>query len=239
MFYFVSKLRKLKMAKQFHQYSNPSLAVDIVVFGYHQQQLSVLLLNRKEEPFKDYWTLPGGFVQMEETLQQVCNRILQTKIGLGNIFLEQLYSFDEIGRDPRGRVVSISYYALINPYKFEIVVGNMANDVKWFPIEKLPKLGFDHKKIFKLAIERLKAKILYNPIGFELLDDTFTMTELHELYECILNTTIDRRNFRRKILDSEYIVATGTKREGLKNRHPDLYKFNKQLQQNNFQLNIQ
>jgi 8-oxo-dGTP diphosphatase len=226
------------MTKQFHQYQNPSLAVDIVVFGYHENQLSVLLLNRKEEPFKDCWTLPGGFVQMKETLQQVCSRILKTKIGLENLFLEQLYSFDAIDRDPRGRVVSVSYYALINPHKFEIVVGNMANDVKWFPIHKLPKLGFDHKQIFKLAEQRLKAKILYNPIGFELLDDTFTMTELHELYECILGLEIDRRNFRRKIIDSEYIVPTGQKREGLKNRHPDLYKFNKQLKQNNFQLNI-
>lgn len=226
------------MPKQFHQYKNPSLAVDIAVFGYHQKQLSVLLLNRKEEPFKDSWTLPGGFVQMEETLTAVCNRILKTKIGLENLFLEQLYSFDAIDRDPRGRVVSITYYALINPTKFEIVVGNMANDVKWFPVNKIPKLGFDHKAIFKLAMQRLKAKILYNPIGFELLDETFTMPELHELYECILGIEIDRRNFRRKIIDSEYIVATGLKREGLKNRHPDLYKFNKQLKQNNFQLNI-
>jgi 8-oxo-dGTP diphosphatase len=226
------------MTKAFHQYNNPSLAVDIVVFGYHQKQLSVLLLNRKEEPFKNCWTLPGAFLQMEETLLQVCSRVLQTKIGIQNLFLEQLYSFDDIGRDPRGRVISISYYALINPEKFEIVAGHMANDVKWFPIITLPLLGFDHSKVFGLALQRLKAKILYHPIGFELLDDTFTMTELHELYECILGIEIDRRNFRRKILDSEYIVATGAKREGLKNRHPDLYKFNKQLKQHNFQLNI-
>lgn len=226
------------MTKQFHQYQNPSLAVDIVLFGYYQKKLSVLLLNRKEEPFKDQWTLPGGFVQMDETLLQVCARIMKTKIGLDKLFLEQLYSFDEIGRDPRGRVVSVSYFGLINPHKFEVVAGNMANDVKWFPVKKLPGLGFDHKKIFKLAMERLKAKILYNPIGFELLDETFTMTELHELYECILGLEIDRRNFSRKILDSEYIVATGTKREGLKNRHPDLYRFNQNLKQNNFQLNI-
>jgi len=226
------------MTKQFHQYQNPSLAVDIALFGYHQNELSVLLLNRNEDPFKNYWTLPGGFVQMEETLLEVCERIMKTKIGLDKLFLEQLYSFDDPGRDPRGRVVSISHFGLINPHKFEIVAGNMANDVKWFSVNKLPKLGFDHKKIFTLAMQRLKAKILYNPIGFELLDEVFTMTELHELYECILGTKIDRRNFSRKILDSKYIVATGAKREGLKNRHPDLYRFNKDLKQNNFQLNI-
>lgn len=226
------------MAKQFNSYKNPSLAVDLVVFGYHDQQLSVLLLNRKEEPFKDGWTLPGGFLQMEETLLEVCARILKTKIGFDKLYLEQLYSFDDPGRDPRGRVISVAHYALINPHQLEIVAGSMANDVKWFPVGKVPKLGFDHKRIFSQALQRLKSKILYDPVGFELLNDTFTMTELHELYETILGVEIDRRNFRRKILDSEYIIATGTKREGLKNRHPDLYRFNKHLKQNNFQLNI-
>lgn len=226
------------MTKQFHSYKNPSLAVDLIVFGYHDQQLSVLLLNRKEEPFKDGWTLPGGFVQMEERFSETSSRILKTKLGIDNLYLEQLYSFDDPARDPRGRVIAVAHFALINPKQFEIVAGHMANDVKWFSVNKVPKLGFDHKLIFQKALERLKSKILYYPVGFELLDETFTMTELHELYECILGVEIDRRNFRRKILDSEYIVSTGTKREGLKNRHPDLYKFNKNLKQNNFQLNI-
>ncbi|PSK94310.1 NUDIX hydrolase [Taibaiella chishuiensis] len=226
------------MSKAFHSYKNPSLAVDLVVFGYHDRKLSVLLLNRKEEPFKNSWTLPGGFLQIEECLLQVCNRIMKTKTGLENIYLEQLYSFDEPGRDPRGRVISVAHYALVNPQRFEVVAGNMANDVQWFPVDTVPQLGFDHDQIFGQALQRLKSKILYYPVGFELLDETFTMTELHELYECILGISIDRRNFRRKILDSEYIIATGTKREGLKNRHPDLYRFNKQLKQNNFQLHI-
>lgn len=226
------------MKKQFDQYQNPAIAIDLVVFGYHEQELSVLLLNRNEEPFKDYWTLPGAFVQMEELFAQTCSRILETKLGMKNIYLEQLYSFDDPARDPRGRVLSVAHFALINPEQFEIAAGNMANDVKWFPVKKIPKLGFDHKLIFQKAIERLKSKIMYYPVGFELLDDTFTMTELHELYECILGTTIDRRNFRRKILDAEYIIATGAKRVGLKNRHPDLYRFNKKLKQNNFQLNL-
>lgn len=226
------------MAKQFNSYQNPALAVDLVVFGYHEQQLSVLLLNRKEEPFKNGWTLPGGFVQMEERFSDTCSRLLKTKLGMDKLYLEQLYTFDDPKRDPRGRVIAVAHFALINPKQFEIVAGSMANDVQWFPVQKIPKLGFDHKQIFKVALERLKSKILYYPVGFELLNATFTMTELHELYESILGITIDRRNFRRKILDSEYIVATGEKREGLKNRHPDLYKFNKNLKQNNFQLNI-
>jgi 8-oxo-dGTP diphosphatase len=224
--------------KAFHEYKNPSLAVDLVVFGYHNNTLSVLLLNRKEEPFKDCWTLPGGFLQMDETFLGTCSRILQTKLGMDEVFLEQLYSFDAPGRDPRGRVIAVGYYALINPAKFQVVAGSMANDVKWFNVRKLPTLGFDHKQIFRQALQRLKSKILYHPVGFELLDELFTITELHELYECILQTTIDRRNFRRKILDAGYVINTGMKREGLKNRHPELYKFNKQLKKNNFQINV-
>lgn len=226
------------MKKQFHQYKNPSLAVDLIVFGYHDKTLSVLLLNRKEAPFENWWTLPGGFLQMEETFEQVCNRMLQTKLGIQNLYLEQLYSFDTPDRDPRGRVISIAYFALVNPAEFEITAGAMANDVKWFPINKLPRLGFDHKTIFNTALQRLKSKIVYYPVGFELLNETFTMTELHEFYESILSQSIDRRNFNRKILASEYVVPTGEKRVGLKNRHPDLYRFNKQLKQNNFNLNI-
>jgi 8-oxo-dGTP diphosphatase len=157
---------------------------------------------------------------------------------MANLYLEQLYSFDDLQRDPRGRVISVTYYALVNPSKFDVSAGKMANDVKWQEVNKIPKLGFDHTALFKKALQRLKSKILYYPVGFELLDDLFTMTELQELYECILGVEIDRRNFRRKILDSEYIVNTGTKREGLQNRAPDLYKFNKKLKPNNFNINI-
>ena len=224
--------------KSFDQYKNPSLAADLVVFGYHEKQLFVLLLNRNEEPYKDKWVLPGAFLQMEEEFQDTCARVLKTKLGMANVYMEQLYSFDNLKRDPRGRVISVTYYALVNPKKFEIVAGKMANDVQWFPVGDVPKLGFDHNEIFKMAMQRLKNKILYYPVGFELLDELFTMTELHELYESILGIEIDRRNFRRKILDAEYIISTGKKREGLQNRHPDLYKFNKKLQANNFNLNV-
>ena len=224
--------------KAFSDYKNPALAVDLVVFGYYEHKLSVLLLNRKEAPFKDMWTLPGAFLQMEEPFMDACARVLSTKLGVDKLYLEQLYSFDAPDRDPRGRVVSVAYYALINPEKFAVAAGSMANDVKWFSVKKLPTLGFDHKEIFTLALQRLRSKILYFPVGFQLLDEEFTMPELHQLYECILDTEIDRRNFTRKIVASEYVINTGKKREGGKNRHPDLYRFNKKLKQNNFQLNI-
>jgi ADP-ribose pyrophosphatase YjhB (NUDIX family) len=224
--------------KPFHSYKNPALAVDLVVFGYSANELSVLLLNRKEAPFEGGWTLPGAFLQMEERFSDTCSRILRTKLGIDRLYLEQLYSFDEPNRDPRGRAVSVAYYALVNPAKFKVTAGTMAHDAQWVNVRKLPVLGFDHRHIFKTALQRLRSKILYFPVGFELLDDQFTMTELHELYECILDMSLDRRNFRRKILASEYILPTGTKREGLQNRHPELYVFNKKLRQNNFQLNI-
>ncbi len=224
--------------QSFSSYKNPALAVDLVVFGYHEQRLSVLLLNRKEDPFRDQWTLPGAFLQMEESFQEACSRILQTKLGMDDVYMEQLYTFDEPGRDPRGRVISVAYYALVNPHRFAITAGKMANDVQWFNVKKIPSLGFDHKRIFTKAQQRLKSKILYHPVGFELLDELFTMTELHDLYECILGVPIDRRNFSRKILAAEFIINTGQKREGLQNRHPDLFRFNKKLKQHNFQLNI-
>lgn len=225
--------------KPFSAYRNPAVAADVVLFGYHQQKLSVLLLNRKEEPFANTWTLPGAFLQMEETLDEACTRVLHTKLGISRLYLEQLCTFDNPARDPRGRVLSVSYYALINPERFKVAIGTMANDVQWFEIDKLPELGFDHKQIFTVALQRLRAKILYFPVGFELLDELFTMSELHGLYECILATKIDRRNFARKILEAEYIIATGMKREGGKNRHPELFRFNKALQKAAFSLPIQ
>lgn len=224
--------------QSFSSYKNPALATDLVVFGYHEESLSVLLLNRKEAPFKNEWTLPGAFVQMEESLKDTCNRILETKLGTGSLYLEQLYTFDEPLRDPRGRVVSVGYFALVNPSVFRIVAGKMTNDVKWFNIKKIPALGFDHPLILQKALDRLKSKLLYYPVGFELLDELFTMTELQTLYETILGVEIDRRNFRRKILDAEFIINTGQRREGLQNRPADLYKFNKKLKQHTFHLNI-
>ncbi|WP_211352164.1 NUDIX hydrolase [Dinghuibacter silviterrae] len=211
----------------FSSYKNPSLAVDVVVFGYNDRTLSVLLLKRNEEPFKGKWTLPGVFLGMEERFGDACSRVLRTKLGMDDLYTEQLYTFDEPSRDPRGRAISVAYYALVNPQRF--TTGHKSGDAEWFPVHKRPFLGFDHDEIFTTALQRLKAKILYHPAGFELLDELFTMTELHELFECILDTTIDRRNFRRKILDSEYVLPTGLKREGLQNRHPELYKFNRRL----------
>ena len=224
--------------KSFHSYKNPSLATDLVVFGYAQRQLSVLLLYRKEAPFKDQWTLPGAFLQMEETFDDLCLRVLQSKLGIGQVYLEQLYTFDAPARDPRGRVVTTTYYALVNPAEFSIVSGKLANDARWFSVNELPDLGFDHAEIFRMALQRLRSKMLYNPVGFGLLNEDFTIPEVHQLYECVLDVSIDRRNFSRKMLDSGYLLPTGRKRQGSKNRHPDLYRFSKGMKPNSFYLNL-
>lgn len=225
-----------------NKFPQPSVTVDCVVFGYDGADLSALLLNRKDEPYKNAWTIPGGFLHIHETFEMAAQRILQTKTGLKNLFLEQLYSFDAIDRDPRGRVISVAYYALINPTKYNVVAGIAANNIGWFKLNKLPKLGFDHKAIIKAAFKRLKAKVLYQPIGFELLDQYFTLTELQHLYECILEKNIDKRNFRKKFLEKNVLKATGQKRTGLKNRQPELYQFNaqsyKKLLQEGFQFQL-
>ncbi len=223
---------------QTKRYNNPALAVDLVVFGYYVEELSVLLLNRKDAPFKNEWTLPGGFVHFADTFQETCSRILQTKLGINDVYLEQLYSFDEPSRDPRGRVISVAYYALVNPTKFQLSAGAMTNDVQWFPVDKIPVLGFDHNGICTAALARLQAKIQYHPAGFELLDELFTMSELHRLYETITGLSIDRRNFARKILAAEYVLNTGLKREGSQNRHPELFRFNKKIKPHQFHINL-
>jgi 8-oxo-dGTP diphosphatase len=225
----------------FH-YPRPSVTVDCVVFGYDGEQLSVLLLNRKEAPFANQWTLLGGFLQLEETFEEATERILSHKAGLTGLYLEQLYTFGGLDRDPRGRVLSVSYYALVNPRQFELVVGQMANDLRWCSIDDLPVLGFDHNHIIEIARGRLAAKVTYQPVGFELLNEQFTMTELQDLYERILGEVLDRRNFYKKMMASGILKSTGERRTGLKSRPAELFMFDKllynQLVKEGFQFKI-
>ncbi len=215
------------MAESLDNFPKPSVTVDNVIFGYDNKKMSVLLLNRKDEPFAHTWTLPGGFLHMEETFEQASKRVLSTKTGLTDVFLEQLYSFDAPHRDPRGRVLSMSYYALVNPSKFEVIAGAAANDVKWFNWKNYPILGFDHAEIVETAIARLKNKILWQPIGFELLDTQFSMTDLQDLYETILELPFDRRNFYKRIMEFDILKKVGTRQTGSKGRSSDLFSFDK------------
>ncbi len=236
------KKTQSKMFDDLSQYPRPSVTIDCVVFGYDGEHLSVLLLNRKENPFADHWTLLGGFLKLDETFEVAAERVLSQKAGLTGLYLEQLYTFGGLDRDPRGRVLSVSYYALVNPRQIELVVGKMANDLRWYPIEALPTLGFDHNHIIEIARQRLAAKVTYQPVGFELLNEQFTVTELQDLYERILGEPLDRRNFYKKIMVSGILKSTGERRTGLKSRPAELFSFDKtryrQLLKEGFQFKI-
>ncbi|RYD57575.1 MAG: NUDIX hydrolase [Sphingobacteriales bacterium] len=205
------------------------LTVDAVVFGYSQGQgVSVLLIKRKIKPFKDSWALPGGFVHDKESLEDAVMRELQEETGISVQYLEQLYTFGGVGRDPRSRVVSVAYFALVKSSEFTLLAATDAAEAEWFNIEELPVLAFDHGVIINKAIERLRAKITYEPIGFELLDRKFLFSDLEQLYVKLLGYDIDRRNFKRKMMSLglvqqlDEVVASSTA-----GRPGKLYSFDK------------
>jgi 8-oxo-dGTP diphosphatase len=203
------------------------LTVDAVVFGYDSGNISVLLVKRKYEPFQDAWALPGGFVLEDENLEQAVERELAEETGVKINYLEQLYTFGEIERDPRGRVVSIAYFGLVKPNAFKLTASTDAKEANWFNIEKLPELAFDHKKILNIAIERLRGKITYEPIGFELLDKKFPFSDLEKLYTALLNREIDRRNFKKKINSLKVLDELDEKVSLGPGRPASLFSFNK------------
>ncbi|CAL2086948.1 8-oxo-dGTP diphosphatase [Tenacibaculum sp. 190524A05c] len=202
------------------------VAVDAVVFGYDAKQLSVLLIKRGVEPFKDSWALPGGLVMDNESLETAVTRELKEETGVQIDYLEQLYTFGQPGRDPRNRVVSVSYFGLVRPNHFKIQAATDAKEVQWFPVKELPDLAFDHGTILNIAKERLKAKLQYQPIGFDLLNREFPFSDLENLYTTILDHKIDRRNFRKKILSFEIVEETDKIHQKGSGRPAKLFKFN-------------
>lgn len=209
------------------------LTVDAVVFGYEEGNISVLLIKRKYKPFKDKWAIPGGFVLDGESLEEAVERELQEETGVKINYLEQLYTFGKPSRDPRGRVVSVAYFGLVRPNTFKIFASTDAAEVQWFNIDELPKLSFDHKDIFEMAIERLQGKITYEPIGFELLDKKFPFSDLEKLYTTLLGREIDRRNFRKKIVGLNVLDELDEKVSKGSGRPANLFQFN---QRRYFQL---
>lgn len=185
-----------------YEFPRPALTVDCVIFGFDKSHdLRILLIERNNDPYNGEWALPGGFVRMEEYLDDAAKRILSQETGLANIFIEQLYTFSKPNRDPRGSVISVAYFALVNLFAHKLNPLTGAKSAKWFSLSELPKLAFDHSDIVSMAIERLRSKVKYKPIGFELLPEKFTLSELQKLYETILGYQLNRRNFRSKILN--------------------------------------
>ncbi|MFI2743640.1 NUDIX hydrolase [Zhouia sp. PK063] len=202
------------------------LSVDAVVFGYEEGNISVLLIKRKYEPFKGKWAIPGGFVLFNESLESAVERELFEETGIKINYLEQLYTFGNPERDPRGRVVSVAYFGLVRPDTFKIFASTDAEQVQWFSINKLPELSFDHKEILNAAIARLQAKITYEPIGFELLDKKFPFSDLEKLYTTLLGREIDRRNFRKKIVGLNVLDELQEKVSKGSGRPANLFQFN-------------
>lgn len=207
-----------------YEYARPALTVDCVVFGFDEGELKVLLIQRALQPFKGRWALPGGFVRVTETVDDAARRELAEETGLKNVFLEQLYTFGALYRDPRERVVSVAYYALVPLADFKTKAASDAAAARWFALSSVPPLAFDHREILEAAITRLRGKVRYQPIGFELLPEKFTLTELQHIYEAVLGTALDKRNFRKKVLSFDFLVPVAEKARGA-HRPAQLYRF--------------
>lgn len=204
------------------------VSVDAVVFGYDPADgVSVLLIKRKYEPFQKSWALPGGLVKNEESLEEAVRRELQEEAGIDVNYLEQLYTFGQQQRDPRNRVVSVAYYGLVRPKDFQISAQTDAEDVNWFSIHKLPRLAFDHKQILEAGIKRLRGKIAYEPVGFELLDKRFPFSDLENLYQSLLGHDIDRRNFKKKIMSYGFLEELNETVQRGAGRPARLFQFNR------------
>ena len=208
-----------------YQYPRAALTVDCVVFGFDEGELKVLLIQRALEPFKGRWALPGGFVRVDETLDKAARRELAEEAGLKDVFLEQLYTFGAVDRDPRERVVSVAYYALVKLAAHETKAATDATDARWFPLSQVPKLAFDHAAILATGMARLKSKVRYEPIGFELLPPKFTLSQLQHLYEVILGTDLDKRNFRKKVLSTGILIPLKEQSRAGRHRPAHLYCF--------------
>lgn len=202
-----------------------NLSVDCVVFGFSNFKLEILLIKRKRNPEKGRWALPGGFILPTETLDEAAVRILEATSNVKNIYLEQVHTFGELNRFPERRVITIAYFALIDPDKHFIKPGIDTSDAKWFDVEEEFNLPFDHNKIFNTALQSLRQKIRVKPVGFELLPNKFTLTQLQTLYESILGKVLDKRNFRKKILGLKLLTPLEEFQQGVAHRAPRLYSY--------------
>lgn len=215
------------MNTNYAEYEHPGIAVDLVIFTVNDGALKVMLIQRAEAPYLDCWSLPGGFLLKGESLEEAAWRVLKEKTGVQEVYLEQLYTFGAPDRDPRARVITVAYFALIPWSNLDQPESKKVADLKWFPAEQNPKLAFDHKEILHSAVQRLRAKVTYSNIVYGLLPAKFTLSELQRIYEIILDDTLDKRNFRKRMLASGLLHETGKKHLHGAHRPAMLYQFKK------------
>ena len=228
----------MKELKFCYRYPHPAVAVDCVIFGYDGSNIKVLLIQRKNYPYKTSWAFPGGFINMNETAEEAACRELEEETGLKGVVVRQLYTYTDIERDPRERVISIAHYALTRTT--EVKAGDDAKNVRWFPLNEIPNLAFDHDIILNKALNTLKERIYFEPIVFELLPEVFKMSELQNVYEKILGIKFDRRNFYKKMNKLEILTEVEGRAKDTSRRIPIYYRFNAEryaeLKQKGFKL---
>ena len=210
-----------------YEYPRPSVTVDIILFTFVENDLKVLLIERKHEPYSGTWALPGGFVELDEELHAAALRELAEETNVTDVYLEQLYTFGEPLRDPRTRVITVAYFALLSAdqtARLDVQSGSDAARARWWSIYALPALAFDHDRILQYALQRLRWKLEWTALGFLLLPTEFTLTELQKVYETVLNEPQDKRNFRRKMLSTSVLEESGNVRGG-DHRPAKLYRF--------------
>ncbi|MDX2245998.1 MAG: NUDIX domain-containing protein [Bacteroidia bacterium] len=201
------------------------LSIDCTIFGFEDGKLEVLLIRRAIEPSLGKWALPGGFILYQEDIDEASRRILREMTGMERLFMEQQQAFGAVGRYPNRRVITLAYFALIQPGKYKLNAGPEASDIRWFDVRYLPELPFDHEEIIQHAVNTLRQKVRHQPIGFELLPEKFTLLQLQELYEAILGQKLDKPNFRRKMQGMNLLVSLEEYQTGVAHRAARLYKF--------------
>lgn len=211
------------------QFVHAILATDIVIFTIHEGKLKVLLIKMTRKPYVGSWAIPGGLIAPDESADDAALRHLRAKTNVKDVYLEQLYTFGGVNRDPRGRVVSVAYFALIPSTHASLKTTTDYAGIDWFTIKNLPPLAYDHKEIIAKAVERLKSKLSYSTISYSLLPKEFTLSELQSVYEVILDRALDKRNFRKKVLSLGLMRSTGKKRRGDANRPAELFVFKKRI----------
>ncbi len=204
-----------------------ALSIDCLIFGFKKGELDILLVQHGEGISKGKWALPGGWIRYNESVNDAAVRLLKDLTGVSNIYMEQLGVFGDVERYPQKRVITIGYFALVKPENYRLHAGFTASDAKWFKLSEVPKLPYDHNKILKGAVKHLKHKVRHEPIGFNLLPRKFTLHQLQELYEAVLETKLDKPNFRRKLMKMNLLTSSKEKQRDVSHRAASLYKFDK------------